>query len=222
MSTMVDTTFLQRICWLDPREHWSGAPLNVPYAITIDGERWAYGTDGYQLVAIKTESLLPDADEHKAPQIGSTIQPLPDGKLVSLASLKAWSGPPTWPDMESKPIEVDCDRCEGDRFITGECDSCGRDEDQRCPECNGTGKVLDGAPLWPDERYGVLLGKVVEMERFARCLDTFTDETVMVGHKGEHGPIWVWTDQWVVLVAGKANRRPDGLPVFTGAEVAHV
>ena len=69
-------------------------------------------------------------------------------------------------------------------------------------------------PLWPEKRYGAILGKVVDRERIARCLDAFNDETAILATDGQNCGLFVYTPDWIVDVMPVRDEPSEGLPAF--------
>lgn len=211
-TTALDVSFLQRLTGQQPHRQ----QLNSPWSTVVDGQPWAWATDGYHIVAVRTESTLLDADEHNAPNIRKFLFPTPPGLPVRLADLKAWAGAPTWPNPDAPMVKTDCTTCKGTGQLSGYCHSCAREEDENCSSCHSFGYHMEDPPLWPKKRFGQIGVAFLDLEHVARSLDHFTDEFVNVAVQGEHQAVHFYTPDWIALVM--PIRDPDEedgeMPVF--------
>jgi hypothetical protein len=221
MSTAPEIMHLLRLCDDAGPERETGRPHRLEH----NGAIWSFSLDGYHAVAYKGVDLYDgfEADTvpfypQPSPKLAQKVIDLmlsdePAGITVDLLALRAWAEPPQWTLAGAK---IRCDICEGGGDLTGFCPSCGRDEAERCKQCEGTGKVA--APLWPEKRrYGLIGGYGVDRERLARCLDGLPGETATILFPLEMANgrgIRIWTDAWQVLVMPYKVAPGEALPVF--------
>lgn len=132
--------------------------MRRPFAITYEGRRGAFASDGYILVILwDCGEAEPDG---KVPDIAGLLDQTKDAEArsVKLRPLASWCGSPSWDGPE-------CRRCNGCGKVERGCDYCRHDHTCRCEECGGKGTE----PVEP--RPGRLGGVPVNRVLLARALD---------------------------------------------------
>jgi hypothetical protein len=211
MTTAVDVSFLEKVCDLDRKD----SRLSIPHSLKHNGEAYAVATDGYHVVAVKTESTLPEMPPG-GPNMEIVIFPVAKGVSVSLAELKAFVGAPRWPDPNAKPESQKCKECKGTGEVYDRCGHCDREGYDDCGECDGKGLVEVHPPKWPtDRREGYIGEALFDLERVARCLDAFTDETITVATRGAMSGAFFYTSDWIAMIMPiRPGKEPEDIPRF--------
>lgn len=211
MKKADDVAFLNKLVETEYRQ----STTTRPFSVVLGGVPYVYATDGCHIVAVETGELLPEFSTG-GPNIAAVVMPILLGDAIPLAALKAFAGDPAWPDLYAASKEVPCSDCKGKGVIDGYCHSCGREEDEDCSSCDGSGKAEEDVPHWPKPRRGGWIGDALfDLTRLARCLAYFDDETVRVTTRGcTHGAYFVGAGWFAMVMPMRPEAKDEERPRF--------
>lgn len=217
--------WLNRVCALTDRY--------APFSIEVNGDRWVCATDGYRLLAMRSDEPIPTDGAWTRPKdevtltIGryiATSQKESSALTLPRSALLAWAGTP--PD---EPTPVTCAKCDGTGEIecspchgTGDCTcTCGHEHD--CEECEGSGLVDCSCGTKRESlsdrmerrrRPGTVNGYAVDRTLFHELLAACPEGNVDVIPRAERSldPLLLRAPGWVAGVMGLGREYADQGP----------
>lgn len=197
---------LKPICGEDARK-------GTPFKAVIDGQQWAFATNGYAAAGMPFEGELRSED---CPNIAAVLPKQPPTHNTNIAMLMKWCQP--------LPVQPpgDCKRCDGKGSIRHycSCEFCSFDGKIVCDKCDGKGKIPADIP----ERQGLLLNGGLALDLLWKVLSTVPDgvNEIRIGHAAELEVYSLHAEGWLGVVMPLRGADADA-PRFTPEpiEVAH-
>jgi len=194
----MNTEWLNEIC--DPNSLRS--IVQQPYSVDVDGQQWAFSTNGCTLYAIKINNNYPAMTQKDQRERGITnwLKTQKETLTTTVKALREWAGADT--------LKY-CQECDEDGF---------EDFETLCTHCNGDG-YIEGF----ETRHGLIEGVFVNRFLIAKPFHHFTDGLVHVVTTTSIGMVHFIGEGWHVIVMPMRfdGRSDEDKPVvFTAWENA--